>query len=341
MATLGLTAVTLSDFRKREHPDGHVDFIIEALEHSNPILEDMVWKEGNLRTGNKTTIRTSIPRPSIRLINRGVSNSKSTTRQVEDTCMSLEDRSVIDVKLLNLYAGNAEGYRRSEDAAFVQGFSDVLAENLFYGDTAEAPGTFNGISIRYNQIGGKKNEAGYQVIAGGTANEGAFNTSAFLIGWGTSNTTGIYPKGSSLGLQHRDLGEGDAEDADGLKYRAVTSLFSWDAGLAVQNIRANALVRNIDVKNLPKTSAAKLELIEKFVVAKNRIINPQRGDKKLVWYVGAALYDWFELYLLDKNNVHVTRQELANDVPRLYFSGIEIKRCDAISETEPAFTVNP
>lgn len=335
MSTLGLEALTLADFRKRANPDGTLDFVIEALENSNPILQDMPWKEGNLPTGNKTTIRTALPKPSIRLINRGVKPSKSTTEQIQDTCMMLEDRSTVDVRLLKLYGGNAEAFRRSEDAAFVQGFSDVVAANVFYGDADENPGCFNGLSKRYATLTGNKGEAGYQVISAGTPGTNT-NTSAMLVGWGTHATTGIYPRGSQLGLHQEDLGEMDAEDANGGKFRAVTTLFSWDCGLAVQDIRANAMVRNIDVSKLPTTSSAKLDLIEKFVVAKNRVRNLQRGDKHLVWYVSQSLYDFFELYLLDKNNVHVTRQELMGDVPRLYFSGIEIKLCDALSETEAA-----
>ena len=83
-------------------------------------------------------------------------------------------------------------------------------------------------------------------------------------------------------------------------------------------------------------SEDKLKLIEKFVLAKNRIRNLQSREKKVVMYVSESLYNWFEIYLLDKNNVHVTRQELAADVPRLFFGGIEIKKCDAISDEETA-----
>ena len=43
MATLGIEALTMSDLRKRSNFDGSVDFIIEALENSNPVLQDMVW----------------------------------------------------------------------------------------------------------------------------------------------------------------------------------------------------------------------------------------------------------------------------------------------------------
>ena len=337
MATLGTQALTLSDYRKRLAPDGSVAFIVEALENSNPILQDMVWKEGNLPTGNVTTVRTSMPRPSVRLINRGVNASKSTTKQVTDTCIILEDRSNIDIELIALQKDKA-GFRRSEDAAFVAGFSDTMAGNVFCGDTEQDIGTFNGLSVRYNVIGGDKNTEGYQVISGGTAGENT-NTSAYFVGWGTQNTTGIYPKNSTFGLKQRDLGERTIEDAEGKEFQALTTLFTWKAGLAVQDIRANALVRNINVSGLAgMTAAYQKQLIEKFVTAKNRIRNLQKGDKNVVLYVSPTLYDWFEIYLSDKNNVHITRQELMNKMPQLYFSGIPIKMCDAISETEPAFS---
>ena len=338
MATLGLQALTLSDLRKRLAPDGSVDFIIEALLSANPIMDDITWKMGNLPTGNRTTIRTSMPRPSVRRINRGVARHKSTTKQVQDTCIILEDRSCVDVEEIAL-APNGEQFRRSEDAAFVGGFSDAIAANIFYGNAEDDLDTFNGLAMRYPVIGGQKNTAGYQVIEGMTANAEAKNTSAFLVGWGTHATSGIYPKNSQAGLKQRDLGEQTVLDPDGREYQALTTLFTWKAGLAVGDIRANAAVRNIDVAKITgkKMSAAdKLALIESFVTAKNRIRNLQSRDKKVVMYVSESLYNWFEIYLLDKNNVHVTRQELAQDVPRLYFGGLEIKKCDAISDAESA-----
>ena len=341
MAVLGNTALTLSDWRKRMAPDGSVDFIIEALMNANPIMDDIPWMMGNLPTGNKTTIRTSMPTPSIRRINRGVARHKTQTEQVTDTCIILEDRSVVDIELLAL-AQNGEAFRRSEDAAFVAGFSDAVAANIFYGDTDADGETFNGLAARYNTYGDEsyKNKAAYQVISAGTA--GTKNTSGYFVGWGTHATTGIYPKGSSLGLHQRDLGENTVTDADGREYQAVTTLFTWKCGLAVGDIRSNAAVRNIDMSTLgTMTSAQKLALIEKFIRAKNRIRGIQSRDKKVVLYVGDELYNFFELYLLDKNNVHVTRQELMNAAPQLYLSGIPIKKCDTISEEEGAVSAAP
>lgn len=335
---LGNTALTLSDWRKRMAPDGSVDFIIEALQNANPIMDDITWMMGNLPTGNKTTIRTSQPKPSIRRINRGVERHKSQTEQVTDTCIILEDRSVVDIELLAL-AANGEAFRRSEDAAFVAGFSDAVAANIFYGDSSFSGEEFNGISVRYDTYGDAsyKNKAAYQVVSAGTAGEK--NTSGFFIGWGTHATTGIYPKNSQLGLQQRDLGESTVTDADNREYQAVTTLFTWKCGLSVGDIRSNAAVRNINVANLDGLSDAQQKaLVSKFITAKNRIRNIQSRDKKVVLYVGDNLYNFFELYLLNKTNVHVTRQELMNAAPQLYLSGIPIKKCDAISEEEGAIS---
>lgn len=335
MSIFGSEALTLSDLKKRLNPDGSVAFIVEALEQSNPILKDIQWIEGNLKTGNVTTVRTMLPTPSIRMINRGVRRGKSRTKQVQDTCMILEDRSVVDVELLALQK-DKERFRASEDAAFVQGFSNYVAEQTFYGDTATEPGTFNGISVRYNEYGGKRGETGYQVISAGTPGSGT-NTTAYFIGWGAKHTVGIYPEGTIAGLKMRDLGEQTVTDADNLEYQALATLFTWKCGLAVQNIRSNALLRNINVANLTSlTAAQKLDLMNNLTYTKNRIQNLESGDKKVVLYVSQSLYDFFETYMNDKNNVFVTQQTLANAMPQLFFKGIPVKKCDAISETETA-----
>ena len=338
MSIFGSEALTLSDMRKRLNPDGSTAFIVEALEQSNPILKDIPWIEGNLKTGNVTTVRTMIPTPSIRKINRGVARGKSRTKQVQDTCMILEDRSVVDIELIALQK-DKEKFRASEDAAFVQGFSNYVAEQTFYGDTSVEPGTFNGISVRYNEYcsnASKKGDPSYQVLSAGTPGSNT-NTTAFFIGWGQKNTVGIYPEGTLAGLKMRDLGEQTVLDPDGLEYQGLATLFTWKCGLAIQNIRSNALLRNINVAAFSSmTAAQKLALMDALTKTKNRIQNLQNGDKNVVLYVSGEMYDFFETYMNDKNNVFVTQQTLMNAMPQLFFKGIRVEKCDAISETETA-----
>lgn len=334
MAVLGTEALTLSDYRKRMNPDGSIADIIEALEGVNPVVDDALWIAGNLKTGNRTTIRASLPEPSNRIINRGIKNSKSTTRQVDDTCIILEDRSEVDVEMIALANPNGEAFRHSEDSAYVQGFANAVAKNMFYGDTSINPFEFNGFSARYNICGGEKNTAGYQTISAGNPGTKT-NTSIYIVGWGQRNTVGIYPQGSSAGLSKRDLGEQDATDKEGGKYRVLTTLFTWKCGLSVQDIRSNALVRNIDVSKLGSlTSTQALDFMKKITQAKNTIRQLDNKKIKYCMYVSDAVYNFMENYQLDKNNIHITVRELMDQPPTMYFRGIPVKKCDAISEKE-------
>uniref|UniRef100_UPI0035C6A054 major capsid protein n=1 Tax=Megasphaera elsdenii TaxID=907 RepID=UPI0035C6A054 len=130
----GNTALTFSDLRKRMDPDGKIAWIMEIMAQSNPIMQHIPWMEGNLPTGNQTTLRTSYPHPQLRRINRGITPGKSTTRQIVDTCCLMEGMSQVDVRIVNL-APDKEATRRSEDGAFVEGFTQDLAKYMFYGDT--------------------------------------------------------------------------------------------------------------------------------------------------------------------------------------------------------------
>ena len=61
MATLATNVLTLADWAKRTDPKGKTPMIAEVLMQSNEILDDMVFKEGNLPTGEQVTIRTGLP----------------------------------------------------------------------------------------------------------------------------------------------------------------------------------------------------------------------------------------------------------------------------------------
>ena len=195
MATLGATALTLNDYRKRQNPQGYIDEIIEVLSQSNPILDDMTWMEGNLTTGNKTTQRNALPIPSVRYINRGVAPGKSSTKQIVDTTTILEARSRVDIELLAL-APDKEAFRRSEDVAHIEAFGQKVANMVIYGNTELDPDTFNGLDIRHRLFGVTDSAAqGYTTVnMGGT---GSALTSAYFVDWGERTATGIYPRGAT------------------------------------------------------------------------------------------------------------------------------------------------
>ena len=83
MATIGYSH-NLSDLQKMLNPDGSIARVMEVLNEANPMMEDIMWEEGDLPIGTKTTIRTSLPSPSIRRINRGTAATKGSVRQIID-----------------------------------------------------------------------------------------------------------------------------------------------------------------------------------------------------------------------------------------------------------------
>ena len=75
MAVLSSTNLTLADWAKRTDPEGRVPVIAELLSQSNEILEDCVFKEGNLPTGERVVIRTGLPAVYWRALNQGIPNA--------------------------------------------------------------------------------------------------------------------------------------------------------------------------------------------------------------------------------------------------------------------------
>lgn len=218
----------------------------------------------------------------------------------------------------------------------MQGATNTVADTMFYGDTASDPEVFDGFSARYSTYGGAVGTSGHQVLSAGTAGEKC-NTSCFFIGWGKKSTVGIYPQYTMAGLKMSDLGQRTVLDSDSGEYVALVTLFNWKCGLAVQNIRHNALLRNIDTSKLDAmTSAQKLDLMNALTKTKNRIQNLTNGDKQVKLYVSESMYNFIECYLNDKNNVFVTQQTLMNAAPMLYFKGIPVEQCDSVADTESA-----
>ena len=125
MSTLAVTHPTLLDVTKRLDPNGKIDAIAEMLNQTNEVLDDMVWIEGNLPTGHRTTVRTGLPAPTWRKLYGGVQPTKSRTAQVTDSTGMLEAYAEVDKELADLN-GNTGAFRLSEDRAHIEGMNQEL-----------------------------------------------------------------------------------------------------------------------------------------------------------------------------------------------------------------------
>jgi hypothetical protein len=248
-AVLSTGALTLADWAKRVDPDGKikVQAIVELLMQSNEILDDMLWREGNLPTGHRVTVRTSLPTVAWRLLNQGIAPSKSTTAQIDEQAGMLEAWSEVDKDLAELN-GDINAFRLSEARAFIEAMNQEFAQTVIYGNGGLAPEEFTGLAPRYSASAGSI--ADNVIKAGGV---GADNTSLWLVAWGEDTVTGIFPKGSKAGLLHEDFGEVTVEVSAGIagnRMRAYQERFQWKGGIAVKDYRYIVRVCNIDVSDL-------------------------------------------------------------------------------------------
>jgi len=253
---LGTTNLTLLDIAKRLDPGGKVDTIVEMLSQTNEILADMQWKEGNLSTGERTTVRTGLPSVFWRLLNAGVATSKSTSAQIDEMTGMLEAYSQVDVDLAKL-GGNEAAVRLSEARAFFESMNQEFASTLFYG-TASAPEEFIGLAARYSALTGAGNSANV-IGAGGTGSTD--NTSIYLVAWDPETICGIYPKASKAGISHDDMGTVLIQNAGGVTGALMTAFvdhWQWKCGIALKDWRYVVRICNIDVSDLSLSTAADL-----------------------------------------------------------------------------------
>lgn len=326
MAALAANNPTLLDVAKRLDPDGKIASIVEILNATNPVLDDLTFVEGNLPTGHRTTIRTGLPTPTWRKLYGGVQPTKSTTVQVTDSCGMLEAYAEVDKALADLN-GNTAAFRLSEDAAHIEAMSQEMASTLFYGNEGAQPEAFTGLAPRYNSKSAQN--ADNIIDAGGT---GSDNTSIWLCVWGPQTGFGIYPKGSTAGLQMTDKGQVTVENVDGNggRMEAYRTHYRWDAGLTIRDWRYFVRIANIDVATLDTVANTK-KLIDWMIQASERI--PELGKGRAVFYMNRRLREKLRLGILEKISSNLTWETVSGERV-MTFDDIPVRRTDALINTE-------
>jgi hypothetical protein len=335
MTTLSNSSLTLADWAKRVDPDGTVPVVAELLSQSNEILEDAVFKEGNLPTGERVVIRTGLPTVYWRALNQGIPSSKSTTAQVDEACGILEARSEVD-KDLAMLNGNTAQFRLSEDTAFLEAMNQTQATTMFYGNPGVDPKQFLGLAARYSSLSAAN--AQNILSAGGS---GSDNTSIYLVVWGDNTVYCPFPKGSKAGLVHEDLGEQTVYNSDGTRMQALATRYQWKNGLVVKDWRYVVRICNIDVSDLlaqtgTQAAAAATAVIKLMARALYRIPNMQMG--RAVFYMNRTVHSGMSIAALDKSQYVLKINEGLSQFGMPYswlsFLGVPLRRVDALLNTE-------
>jgi len=334
MATLASNVLTLSDWAKRQDPKGKTAIIVKMLSQTNEILTDMMFKEGNLPTGERTTIQTGLPTAFYRKMNMGTPKSKSTTVQITENAAQLTARSEVDVDVASLEA-DVSGFRLSESEAFVEAMSQTQATTLCYGAN---PGgdEYVGIIPRYDDL----SAANAQNIldAGGTSTD---NMSVLLVGWGNKSVFGVFPKGSKAGLSHMNKGIIEVDDDDGNPFDAYVDTYKWNNGLVVKDWRYIVRIANIDVSDLEaQTGTQAATAATALVKLMSRSIDrlPSTTGTKNAYYVNRTAASLLRVAALDKSSNVVTIEagldQFGKDIFTMRFLGIPIRITDALLNTE-------
>jgi len=340
MATLATTNLTLADWAKRTDPDGRIPVVAELLSQTNEILDDAVFKEGNLPTGERVVIRTGLPTVYWRALNQGIPNSKSTTAQVDEACGILEARSEVD-KDLAMLNGNTAQFRLSEDTAFLEAMNQTQAQTMFYGNPSTEPKSFLGLAGRYSTLTGT---IGTNVLdAGGST--ATSQSSIFLVCWGDNTVYCPFPKGSKAGLIHEDLGEQTVYDS-GNRMQAYATRYQWKNGLVVKDWRYVVRIANIESSVLlaqtgdQATTAVDTNIVNLMARAIYKIPNMSVG--RCAFYMNRKIHAGLSSMALSKSqNVLAINDGLSQfGKPHAFLSflGVPLRKCDQLINTEAVVT---
>lgn len=335
MGTLPTTNPTLLDLANRMDPNGKIPTIIELLNETNEILDDMTWIEGNLPTGHKTKVRTGIPKPTWRKLYQGVMPTRSTVADITATCGFMEAYSEIDAKEADLN-GNTSEFRLSEDRPHLEGFNQDLADALFYANEAITPQKFTGFAPQFNDPSA---ESGENMINGGGT--GSDNASIWLVVWSPNTVMGIVPKGMPAGFQMEDKGKDTVSvyDASGNytgKMEAYVTHYSWDAGLVVKDWRYVVRICNIDKSALTKDASAGADLIDLMTQALE--IPPALTLGRPVFYVPKTIRSMLRRQTVDKVKNSTLTMDTVAGKKVLAFDNVPVRRVDALSADEAAIS---
>ncbi len=336
----------LVDWARRVDPDGSIAIIAEMLSQCNEVMKDMIWQEGNLPLGHKTTVRVGLPQGVWRAANQGVPSSKSLTAQFQDSIGELVDYSIVD-KSIAVLNGNVAKFRYSEDMSHIEGLSQQVASALFYSNEATTPTQFTGFAPRYNTVSTANAKNAINVLDG--SGTGSSNLSIWLVGWGDNTTFGIFPKGSQAGLQYEDKGDVvPAYDSSGNRFEAFTSMFQWKLGLCVKDWRYNVRICNIDTTTSGlqgSTPPDLFQLMSRAVVrlptASRRLSGITESDAPgdpvpgimPAWYVNRTGREYMDIQAIRDKNVLISSKDYAGD-PVVTFRDTAIRVVDSLTNTE-------
>jgi hypothetical protein len=343
MATIGNSYQDLHDLYQSNGRYGNVLPVIEALHQLNPMMEDAVFAECSAGLEHERVLRVGLPETEFGRLYQGSKYTKSSKQKVKDATGFIEQLSGIDDReLKDLKSENAARVRMDEAEAHLEAIAQFGQTALIYGNVASNPNGIQGLAPRYGRLPviGESGPAD-NVIDGGGA--GADNTSIWFVTWGQQQTTLIYPKGTTMGVEREDMGKTPDKDENGGTYWLETERFRQHLGLSIGDWRYNARIANLDVSDM---RAGTVDVIKLMIQAYYRMQNRRNKNiraggmlspGKTVIYMNKEVKTALHLDSGNKrtgDNFIRLRQGEQEGEEMMSFLGIPIRECDGILNSE-------
>jgi hypothetical protein len=212
---------------------------------------------------------------------------------------------------------------------------------MFYGNPAIEPKSFLGLAARYSAAPGSSGVGQNIIEGGGTSTD---NTSVYLVVWGDNTVYCPFPKGSTAGLMHEDLGEQTVYDGNN-RLQAYATRYQWKNGLVVKDWRYVVRIANIDVSDLvgatgTQANTAATDLVKLMARAMYRIPNMSMG--RAAFYMNRTVHSGLAVKAMDRSqNVLAVNQGLSQfgtPYSWLSFLGVPCRRVDALINAEARLT---
>lgn len=284
-----MSRMTLHDIMQATDPNGAIAKVVEVLQKQNAVMPHLPFIPTNKDQSLVFQSRAALPSVHFRKFNQGYKPSKSGRNTVEETCGMVVGRSEIDRDLAEIN-GNVEAVRFDEDKAFMESFAQQFSTSFFYSSTKTAPEEVMGMTPRLDSLSGM---GAKQIENFGTPGTNT-NTSIWGVVFGENAVHGIYPRGTPVGLQHRDRGILDVADENGDQYPAYVTEWNWKFGFAVKNMRKIVRIANINTANLNGLGDT---LVPAMIKASYRL--QTAGEGRLVWFCNKTIAQALDLQARD------------------------------------------
>ena len=344
---------TLRELAMHGEYESATQTVINMLSQANPMLEDTVWVRGNLTTGHKFQIIDGLPEINYRSINEGVLPTRSTRKEITETCSLLEAVNQIDKELVDL-AEDGKVFRMMEAQAHLEAIANKFARELWYGNRISDVRGVIGLSQSYSNLTGPAHR---QIIDASDDTTGPSapydNASIWLIVWGERGFHAIYPKNTTGGVEHIPGPIQDLIDPDNQgTYQGYRDRFKWRVGTCLKDFRQVGRICNVDMNKVRTFGTANdisPDLTDLLLSLTHRIHNlgdwggldtsPPGGigmpslSGRAVIYMNRDVKEFYERQLIRKTNLALSVNERTARIITS-FKGIPIKVDDNLLSTE-------